>query len=107
MMYAATMSARTTWRTRVGRRGVAARSGVCMRLAFALKQFRNWCRPKREAFSWFSLKENHTSRFLRCHSNCELLLKRDALLHSLYFGGRHSGDRCDVVPGFEVAILLS
>jgi hypothetical protein len=28
------------------------------------KQFRNGCRPKRRAFSWFSPKENHTSRLL-------------------------------------------
>ncbi len=38
-----------------------------------LEQFRNWCRPKRQAFSWFSPKENHTSRSFSVHGNCELL----------------------------------
>ncbi len=38
------------------------------------RQFRNWCRPKRLAFSWFSPKENHTSRSLSAHSNCETAL---------------------------------
>jgi hypothetical protein len=36
-----------------------------------LKQFRNWGGPKRQAFSWFSPKENHTSRSQSGHSNCE------------------------------------
>ena len=36
-----------------------------------LEQFRNWCRPKLQAFSWFSPKENHTSRSFSVHSNCE------------------------------------
>jgi hypothetical protein len=37
-------------------------------------QFRNWCRPKRQSSSWFSLKENHSSRPLPEHSNCETAL---------------------------------
>jgi hypothetical protein len=37
-------------------------------------QFRNWCRPKRPALSWFSLKQNHTSRSLPRHRNCETAL---------------------------------
>jgi len=36
-----------------------------------LEQFRNGCRPKRQTFSWFSPKENHTSPSLSGHSNCE------------------------------------
>src|ERR1700677_4731285 len=39
-----------------------------------VKRFRNWCRPKRQALSWFSLKENHSSRLLPDHSNCETAL---------------------------------
>jgi hypothetical protein len=39
-----------------------------------LERFRNWCRPKRRPFSWFSSKENHTSRSLSGHSNCETAL---------------------------------
>jgi hypothetical protein len=39
------------------------------------EQFRNWCRSKRQAFSWFSPKENHSSRSLSDHSNCETALK--------------------------------
>ena len=42
--------------------------------AAAVEQFRNWCRPKRQAFSWFSPKENHTSRSLSGHRNCKTLL---------------------------------
>jgi hypothetical protein len=41
-----------------------------------LGRFRNWCRPKRRPFSWFSSKENHTSRSLSGHSNCETALER-------------------------------
>ena len=50
-----------------------------MKMVFScrLEQFRNWCRPKRQAFSWFSLKENHSSRSLSDHSNCETALKRE------------------------------
>jgi hypothetical protein len=40
-----------------------------------LEQFRNWCRPKPPAFTWFSLKENHSSLLLPDHSNCENALK--------------------------------
>ena len=29
--------------------------------SMALWQYRNWFRPKLQAFSWFSSKENHTS----------------------------------------------
>jgi len=42
--------------------------------AATLEQFRNWCRPERQAFSWFSSKENHTSPSLSGHSNCETAL---------------------------------
>ena len=42
-----------------------------IRLAFAavvefvlLQRFRNWCGPKPKTFSWFSSKENHSSRSL-------------------------------------------
>src|SRR6202167_3990134 len=42
--------------------------------AAAVDQFCNWCRSKRQAFSWFSPKENHTSRSLSGHSNCETVL---------------------------------
>ena len=38
----------------------------------AARQFRNGCRPKRQAFSWFSSRENHTSRSFSVHSNCEI-----------------------------------
>jgi hypothetical protein len=44
-----------------------------LQLEWWLELFRNWCRPERYAFSWFSSKENHTSRSLSGHSNCELL----------------------------------
>jgi hypothetical protein len=40
------------------------------------KHFRNWCRSKRLAFSWFSPKENHTSRPLSRHINCESAVSR-------------------------------
>jgi hypothetical protein len=36
--------------------------------------FRNWCKAKRQALSWFSLKENHSSRSLTDHSHCETAL---------------------------------
>ncbi len=36
-----------------------------------LEHFRNWCRPKQPAFTWFSLKENHTSLLLSDHRDCE------------------------------------
>ena len=45
-----------------------------------IEQFRNWCRPKRQAFSWFSLKENHISRSFSVHSNCETALVTAAKL---------------------------
>ena len=37
----------------------------------SLQRFRNWCKPKPRTFSWFSPKENHSSRSLTGHSNCE------------------------------------
>ena len=46
-------------------------------------QFRNWCRPKRQAVSWFSSKENHTSRSLSGHRNCESALSRVRSVRSL------------------------
>jgi RND family efflux transporter MFP subunit len=39
-----------------------------------LQRFRNWCRPKARTFSWFSPKENHSSRSLSGHGNCETAL---------------------------------
>src|SRR6202012_377762 len=42
-----------------------------MGLFRALKQFRNGCRPKPLLFSWFSPKENHTSRSFSDHSDYE------------------------------------
>jgi hypothetical protein len=39
-----------------------------------LQRFRNWCRPKPKTFSWFSPKENHSSRSLSGHSNWETAL---------------------------------
>ncbi len=42
-----------------------------------LKQLRDWGRPKRQAFSWFSPKENYTSRSLSGNSNCETALGGD------------------------------
>ena len=36
----------------------------------ALQRFSNWCRPKRKNLSWFSLKQNHSSRSFWDHSNC-------------------------------------
>jgi len=36
--------------------------------------FRDWCRSKRPALSWFSLKENHSSRSLPNRSHCETAL---------------------------------
>src|SRR5580658_9498164 len=41
----------------------------------AVKRFRNWFRPKPRVFSWFSPKENHSSRSLSGHSNCETALR--------------------------------
>jgi hypothetical protein len=35
------------------------------------RQFRNWCTPKPQFFSWFFLKENHSSPLLQEHGNCE------------------------------------
>jgi hypothetical protein len=43
--------------------------------------FRNWCRPKLPTITWFSLKENHTSRSLVDHSNCENALTLRGKLH--------------------------
>jgi hypothetical protein len=48
--------------------------GMCLRL----QRFSNWCRPKRRSLSWFSLKENHSSRTFWDHSNCQTAL----ILHS-------------------------
>jgi hypothetical protein len=39
-----------------------------------LERFHSGCRPKRKTFSWFSPKENHTSRSLYGHGNCETTL---------------------------------
>jgi sortase A len=46
-----------------------------MRKTTQLEEFRNWCKPKRQGLSWFSLKENHSSRSLPDHSNCETALE--------------------------------
>jgi outer membrane protein insertion porin family len=45
-----------------------------------LRQVRDWFRSKRLAFSWFSPKENHTSRLLPGHRNCEAVLVAFCLL---------------------------
>src|SRR5580704_9029319 len=42
-------------------------------VSFCLQRFR----PKPRTFSWFSLKENHSSRSLSGYRNCETALKRD------------------------------
>src|SRR5580658_8139730 len=47
-------------------------SALCRQCA--VKRFRNWFRPKPRVFSWFSPKENHSSRSLSGHSNCETAL---------------------------------
>ena len=39
-----------------------------------VERFRNWCRPKSPRLTWFSARENHSSRFLLDHSNCETAL---------------------------------
>jgi hypothetical protein len=58
-------------------------------LQILLKRFRNWCRPKRNSLSWFSLKENHSSRTFWDHSNCKTALIED-----------NAGDgRCSFDPG--------
>ncbi len=54
-----------------GTTDVTRRSQSLCALYWQLKQFRNWCRPKPPAFTWFSLKENHSSLLLPDHSNCE------------------------------------
>jgi cytochrome c oxidase assembly factor CtaG/polyferredoxin len=46
------------------------------RPVIATKHFRNGCRPKPKTFTWFSLKENHTSLLLPDHSNCENATER-------------------------------
>src|ERR1700722_18818182 len=43
------------------------------------KQFRNGRKSKLQAFSWFSPRENHSSRSLSDHSNCETALRRHRL----------------------------
>jgi hypothetical protein len=40
-----------------------------------LKRFHTWCRSNRQTFSWFSLRENHTSRYSGGHSGGETALK--------------------------------
>ncbi len=59
---------------KVGRRKQQIRVRMKKQLFSMFKQFRNWCRSKRQAVSWFSLKENHTSRSLSGRSNCETAL---------------------------------
>jgi hypothetical protein len=49
-----------------------------------LKRFRNWCRPKRNSLSWFSLKENHSSRTFWDHSNCETALEQRRLRYVVW-----------------------
>src|SRR5271156_3681436 len=51
-----------------------------------LEQFRNGCKPQRQASSWFSLKGNHSSRSLPGHSNCETALKRNIVVRDLGAG---------------------
>ena len=53
-----------------------------------LEQFRNWCRPKQQAFSWFSPRENHPSRSLSDHSNCETALELSNLVEAELHGGQ-------------------
>ena len=65
-------------------------------MAWALQQFRNWCRPKRQAFSWFSPKENHTSRSFSVHSNCETALAWHCFPHPLRLS---SHDICEIWNG--------
>src|ERR1700691_3783860 len=42
---------------------------------------------KRQAFSWFSSKENHTSRSFSVHSNCETALIQAHAKKLLHSGG--------------------
>ena len=53
-----------------------------------LEQFRNWCRPKQQAFSRFFPKENHPSRSLSDHSNCETALDLSNLVETELHGGQ-------------------
>ena len=64
-----------TLRLRIDHAAAALVGSRASILEIALEQFRNWRRPKRSAFSWFSPKENQTSRSLPCHRNCETALK--------------------------------
>jgi hypothetical protein len=49
---------------------------ACEEQKSSRKQFRNCCRPKQQAFSWFSPNENHASPPLSGHRNCESALNR-------------------------------
>jgi mono/diheme cytochrome c family protein len=66
----------------------------------ALWQYRNWCRPKLQAFSWFSSEENHTSRSPSGHSNCETALKHKLMLGviSAMLGALLAGCTADKQP---------
>jgi hypothetical protein len=54
-----------------------------------LEQVRNWCGPKRAAFTWFSLREN--PRLLSDHRNCETALSAAERLMDAFFGTRPRG----------------
>src|ERR1700677_730519 len=68
---AASRRVRSVRNTRLipSRRRVEAEPGKLQRLG-------NWWRPKPKSFSWFSSKENHSSRILTDQSNCETALEK-------------------------------
>ncbi len=61
--------------TRKNARTKFPRNTRSARVKTAPQRFRNWCRTKPRTFSWFSPKENHSSRPLWDHSNCETALE--------------------------------
>jgi hypothetical protein len=72
-----------------------------------LQRFRNWCRPKPRTFSWFSPKENHSSRFLSGHGNCETALVNKDEEGGDCNGRKHYNDQgcIEQIPDWKIFIF--